>query len=435
MRVDRLTSILFGALLAASGSAFGQGAPLPEAPPDTVGFSVDRLKRLDEAMQAKVDRKQLAGIVTMLARHGKLVEAKTYGQQDLASGKPMPQDAIFRIYSMTKPVTGVAMMILYEEGKWKPGDPLSKYIPEFAGLKVYAGTDRAGKPILAAPAHAPTVGEVMSHTAGFTYGFFGSSPVDKLYMASNPLFAPSLDEFIARLAKLPLVYQPGEEWLYSVSVDVQGYLVEKLSGQKFPDFVRERIFTPLGMKDTAFFVPPDKLARLATVYKPDPKGTGLVPVPHDGHVSEPPGLPSGGGGLYSTASDYLRFAQMLLGGGELGGVRVLAPGTVALMRSNHLAERLLTPNGKFGIGLYHMQPGLGFGYDVAVFEDPARIGSTAGKGSFMWDGLAGTWFWVDPTNDLVFVGMIQRIVTEPGMPDMENLSRALVYQALVAPAQ
>ena len=435
MRVDRLTSILFGALLATSGSAFAQSAPLPEAPPESVGFSADRLKRLDEAMQAKVDGKQLAGIVTMLARHGKLVEAKTYGQQDLTSGKPMPEDAIFRIYSMTKPVTGVAMMILYEEGKWKPSDPLSKYIPEFAGLKVYAGTDRAGKPILAAPAHAPTVGEVMSHTAGFTYGFFGSSPVDKLYMASNPLSAPSLDEFIARLAKLPLVYQPGEEWLYSVAVDVQGYLVEKLSGQPFPDFVRERIFTPLGMQDTGFFVPPDKLARLATVYKPDPKGTGLVPVPHDPHVSQPPGLPSGGGGLYSTASDYLRFAQMLLGGGELGGVRLLSPGTVALMRGNHLPERLLTPNGKFGIGLYHMQPGLGFGYDVAVFEDPVRIGSTAGKGSFMWDGLAGTWFWVDPTNDLVFVGMVQRIVTEPGMPDMENLSRALVYQALVAPGQ
>ena len=274
MRVDRLTSVLFGALLAASGSAFGQGAPLPEAPPDSAGFSADRLKHLDEAVgvldfegpagrdcvaprphlgglvgghpdvEAGVADADVAGIVTMLARHGKLVEAKTYGQQDLASAKPMPKDAIFRIYSMTKPITGVAMMILYEEGKWKPGDPLSKYIPEFAGLKVYAGTDRAGKPILAVPAHAPTVGEVMSHTAGFTYGFFGSSPVDKLYMASNPLSAPSLDEFIARLARLPLVYQPGEEWLYSVAVDVQGYLVEKLSGKPFPDFVRERLFKP-----------------------------------------------------------------------------------------------------------------------------------------------------------------------------------------------
>ena len=434
MRFDRLGSILFGALLAAGGSAFGQSA-LPEAAPDSVGFSAERLKRLDEAMQAKVDDKQLAGVVTMLARHGKLVEVKTYGQQDLATAKPMTRDAIFRIYSMTKPITGVAMMMLFEEGKWKPSDPLSKFIPEFAGLKVYAGTDRAGKPILAAPAHAPTMGDVMSHTAGFTYGFFGDSPVDKMYMASHPLFAPSHQEFITRLAKLPLVYPPGEEWLYSVAVDVQGYLVEKLSGQPFPDFVRECIFVPLGMKDTGFFVPPDKLGRLATVYKTDPKGAGLVPVPHDAHVSEPPGLPSGGGGLYSTASDYLRFAQMLLGGGELDGVRLLAPGTVALMRGNHLPERLQTPSGKFGIGLYRMQPGLGFGYDVAVFEDPVRIGSSAGKGSFMWDGYAGTWFWVDPANDLVFVGMVQRIVTEPGMPDMENLSRALVYQALVAPGR
>jgi CubicO group peptidase (beta-lactamase class C family) len=435
MRVDRVASILVSTLLAGGGIASGQGTPLPEARPDSVGFSAERLRRLDESMQAKVDGKQLAGIVTMLARHGKLVETRTYGQQDLASAKPMPRDAIFRIYSMTKPITGVAMMILYEEGKWKANDPLSKFIPEFADLKVYASTDEAGKPVLVAPAHAPTVGEVMSHTAGFTYGFFGSSPVDKLYMASNPLSAPSLQEFVTRLAKLPLVYQPGEEWLYSVSVDVQGYLVEKMSGKPFPEFVRERILVPLGMKDTDFFVPSDKLSRLATVYKPDAKGTGLVPVPNDPHVTEAPGLPSGGGGLYSTASDYLRFAQMLLGGGELGGVRVLSPSTVALMRSNHLPERVMTPSGKFGIGLFHMQPGLGFGYDVAVFEDPDRIGSTAGKGSFMWDGLAGTWFWVDPTNDLVFVGMVQRIATEPGMPDMESLSRALVYQALVAPSQ
>jgi CubicO group peptidase (beta-lactamase class C family) len=233
------------------------------------------------------------------------------------------------------------------------------------------------------------------------------------------------------MARLPLAYQPGEAWIYSVSVDIQGYLVEKLSGRPLPEFVRARLLAPLGMKDTDFFVPPDKLARLATVYAPDPEGAGLKAVPHDPGVSQPPGMPSGGGGMYSTASDYLRFAQMLLGGGELDGVRLLSPSTVQLMRGNHLPERLMT--GRFGIGLYTMQPGLGFGYDVAVLDDPLKIGSSAGKGSYLWDGLAGTWFWIDPVNDLVFVGMVQRIVTAPGMPNLEDLSRALVYQALVDP--
>jgi len=431
VRAWRFASILTFALFIAVGSASGQSGPLIEASPDSVGFSVERLKMLDDALQATVDQKLLAGIVTMLARHGKLVEQKTYGQQDIATAKPMRKDTIFRIYSMTKPITGVAMMILYEEGKWKPNDPIAKYIPEFANLKVYSGTDGSGCLTLEAPAHAPTIGELMSHTAGFTYGFFGNTQVDKLYQEASPFKAASLKEFIDRLAKLPLLYQPGEGWIYSVSVDIQGYLVEKLSGKPFPDFVRERILVPLGMKDTDFFVPQDKLARLATVYVPDAQGSGLAAVPNDPNVTQSPGLPSGGGGMYSTAIDYLRFAQMLLGGGELNGVRLLSPSTVQLMRSNHLPERLMT--GKFGIGLYHMQPGLGFGYDFAVFDDPIRIGSTAGKGSYLWDGLAGTWFWIDPTNDLIFVGMVQRIVTAPGMPNMEDLSRALVYQALVNP--
>ena len=433
MRAWRFVSVLSFGLVIAVGSASGQTGPLPEARPDSVGFSVERLRRLDQGLRATVDQKMIAGLVTLVARHGKLVAQNVYGQQDIASAKPMQKDTIFRIYSMTKPITGVAMMILYEEGKWKASDPIAKHIPELANLQVHSGTDGAGKAILEAPAHAPTVGELMSHTAGFTYGFFGSTPVDKLYQEVNPLRAPSLKEFVERLAKLPLAYQPGERWVYSVAVDVQGYLVEKLSGKPFPDFVRERILAPLGMKDTDFFVPQDKLARLATVYTPDPKGPGLVAVPHDPTVTEPPGLPSGGGGLYSTASDYLRFAQMLLDGGERDGVRLLSPSTVELMRTNHLPERLMT--GKFGIGLHTMQPGLGFGYDFAVMEDPVKVGSTAGKGSYMWDGLAGTWFWIDPTNDLVFVGMVQRIVTAPGMPNLEDLSRALVYQALVDPKE
>jgi CubicO group peptidase (beta-lactamase class C family) len=431
MSARRSVSILLWVVLFAAGSLYAQINPFPEIKPEFAGFAAERLKRLDDGMQAMIDNKQLAGIVTMIARHGRIVHQKSYGVQDFESGKPMQKDTIFRIYSMTKPVTGVAMMILFEEGKWKPGDPIAKYIPEFADLKVYAGENADGKPKLEAPAHAPTMGELMSHSAGFTYGVFGDTPVDKMYQQSPPLQASSLKEFIERLAKLPLVYQPGEGWIYSVSVDVQGYLVEKLSGKSLPEFMRERIFTPLGMKDTDFSVPEEKLSRLATVYTSDGKSPALTPLPRDAGISKTPGLPSGGGGLYSTAADYLRFVQMLLNGGVFNGMRILSPSTVQLMRSNHLPERVM--NGKFGIGLYSMQPGLGFGYDFAVFEDPVKFGSTAGKGTFLWDGVAGTWFWIDPANDLVFVGMIQRMMTAPGAPDMENLSRALIYQALVDP--
>jgi CubicO group peptidase (beta-lactamase class C family) len=372
----------------------------------------------------------VSGIVTLVARHGKIVSSDVYGYQDVAKKVPMRQDTIFRIYSMTKPITGVAMMKLYEQGKWHPDDPLSRHIPEFANLQVYAGTDASGKMMLEKAGHAPTVGELMTHTAGFTYGFFGNTPVDKQYQADNPFAAPTLKGFIDKLAGLPLLYQPGSQWVYSVSVDVQGYLVEKLSGKPLPEFMRQEVFDPLGMRDTAFNVPAAKMDRLATVYRFDPK-TGLTPVPNDPNVTTVPGLASGGGGLYSTARDYARFAQMLANGGALNGVRVLAPATVALMRANHLPASLM--DNRFGIGLQRMRPGFGFGYDVAVFTDPHTAGSTTGKGTFLWDGAAGTWFWVDPANDIVFIGMIQRMVGSPGMPNLQHLSRALVDQALIEP--
>jgi CubicO group peptidase (beta-lactamase class C family) len=409
-----------------------QNKGLPAGKPETVGFSSERLGRLNREMRKLVDDQEFAGIVTMVARHGKLVSVDTYGHQDLAARTPLQRDTIFRIYSMTKPITGVAMMMLYEEGRWHPDDPLSKHIPEFAALKVYAGTGSDGTPALKAPGHAPTVGELMSHTAGFTYGLFGGAPVDKMYQADNPLAAPNLREFISKLAKLPLAYEPGEQWVYSVSVDIQGYLVEKLSGQSLPEFMRTKIFEPLGMTDTGFYIPQNKLSRLATVYSMDTQTHRLNPVPRDPNVTSMPGLPSGGGGLYSTADDYLRFAQMLANGGELDGVRLLAPGTVALMRDNHLPARLM--DGRFGIGLQRIRPGFGFGYDVAVFDDPHKAGSTTGKGTYLWDGAAGTWFWVDPTNDIVFIGMIQRMAAA-GIPNAQNLSRALVQQALVDPSK
>jgi CubicO group peptidase (beta-lactamase class C family) len=407
-----------------------QQAELPTAAPATVGFSADRLKAVDTALQKLVNDGALSGIVTLVARKGKVVSTSAYGYQDLAKKTPMRHDTIFRIYSMTKPITGVAMMKLYEQGKWHPDDPLSRYIPEFADLQVYVGVDPSGGVKLEKPAHQPTVGELMTHTAGFTYGFFGATPVDRLYQVDNPLAAPTLQSFIERLAKIPLLYQPGTQWVYSVAVDVQGHLVEKLSGKSLPEYMRQEIFEPLGMRDTGFSVPTTTLDRLATIYNFDPK-TGLQPLPNDPNVTKVPGLASGGGGLYSTARDYARFAQMLANNGSLSGVRILAPSSVALMRANHLPDSLMT--GRFGIGFQVMQPGFGFGYDVAVFEDPHKVGSTTGKGTYLWDGAAGTWFWIDPTNDIVFIGMIQRMVTGGGMPNVQNMSRALVHQALIDP--
>jgi CubicO group peptidase (beta-lactamase class C family) len=396
---------------------------------ETLGFSSERLDRLHAAMQREVDQKELAGVVTLLARHGQVVEERTYGKKDIATAAPMTADTIFRIFSMTKPVTGVAMMILYEEGKWRPSDPISKFIPEFAQLKVFKGLDQSGKMILEDPIHPPTMRELMSHTAGFTYGIFGHTPVDKMYQDEHVLQSQSLQVMIGKLAKIPLLYQPGNRWEYSVSMDIQGYIVEKLSGRPLPDFMQEHIFGPLKMRDTGFYVPKEKWDRFATFYGGDEKGAMVASSP-DGRFATPPTMPSGGGGLVSTAQDYMRFSQMLLNRGELDGERILSPASVALMTANHLAPRLMT--GEFSIGPETIRPGMGYGYDCAVFTDPLEADEVVGKGTFFWLGAADTWFWIDPTNDLIFVGMTQRMMG-PGQPDVEQLSRPLVYQALVNP--
>jgi CubicO group peptidase (beta-lactamase class C family) len=404
---------------------------LPEVKPEAVGISSERLRRIDAVMQKEVNDQTFAGIVTMAARHGKVFQSKAYGQRDLGSGAPMEKDTIFRIFSMSKPVTGVAMMILYEEGKWSPQDPISKYIPEFAHLKVFKGLDAAGNMVLEDPVHPPTIRELMTHTAGFSYGA-GDSPVDKLYQNQNHrdgqfrnavLGSSSLQEMIERLAKIPLLYQPGSRFVYSVSVDIQGYLVEKLSGKPFPQFLKERIFDPLRMKDTGLWVPPEKLNRFASLYKGTDTGKlALAPPTIDAAIMRfdtQPVLPSGGGGLVSTAGDYLRFAQMLLNGGEFDGVRILSPESVKLMRANHLSYEL-TPVIDWR--------GMGFGFDVAVITDPALADSPCGKGTYFWSGAAGTWFWVDPTDDMVFVGMVQRLDSPP---TVQEVSRQTLYQALI----
>jgi CubicO group peptidase (beta-lactamase class C family) len=411
----------------------GTESAWPTATPESVGFSSERLERLHALIQQEIDGKQLAGAVTLLARHGKIVDYRTYGLQDIATGAAMTKDTIFRDYSMTKPVTGVAMMILYEEGKWQPQDPIARYIPEFAHLKVFAGVDNEGKMILVDPEHAPTLRELMTHSAGFSYGS-GKTVVDAMYQQEDVMHSANLQEMIDKLAKIPLNYQPGKGWMYSASMDIEGYIVEKLSGESLPDFMREHIFQPLGMKDAGFFVPEDKRARFATNYRADAQGE-LTPTSAAGQPADyaaQPAMPSGGGGLVSTIDDYYRFVQMLANGGELDGRRILAPATVHLMTTNKLGENLLT--GQFGAGMHVMRPGFGYGFNCAVIFDPGAAGLPDGPGTFFWDGAAGTWFWVDPANDIVFVGMIQRMSSSDNHSLLYR-SHAAVYGALVDPSK
>ena len=432
-------AVMAGLVIAAASPAMAQKVAHDEAnvtvvKPETVGFSSERLERLHALIQQEVDQKQLAGAVTLLARHGKVVDYRTYGYRDLATNAPMTKDVIFRDYSMTKPVTGVAMMILYEEGKWLPSDPIAKYIPEFAQLKVFQGVDANGKMILVDPDHAPTMQELMSHSAGFSYGS-GHTMVDAMYHDQKVMESANLQEMIGKLATIPLNYQPGKGWTYSASMDIEGYIVEKLSGQSLPDFMRDQIFVPLDMKDAGFFVPQEKRSRFATNYHDDAQGQLEPGLPSGRPAAEyaaQPTMPSGGGGLVSTAEDYYRFAQMLGDGGELEGKRILAPATVKLMTSNHLPAGLLT--GEFGIGRHIMRPGFGYGFNCAVVFDPPEAGLPDGKGTFFWDGAAGTWFWVDPTNDVVFVAMIQRMTSNDNH-SLQYRSHATVYQALVDPSK
>jgi len=399
---------------------------LPTAKAENVGMSTERLTRLSEGMKSLVDQGRLAGVVTMVARRGKVIELEAIGKRDIAANLPMQKDSIFRIYSMTKPITGVAMMMLFEEGKWQLNDPVAKYIPEFADLKVY-GTDANGNVVMKDQVHPVTMRELMSHTGGFTYGFISNTPVDKLQREADILnFNNTLEEMIKRVAKLPLNAQPGSEWHYSISVDIQGYIVQKLSGMPFEEFLEKRIFKPLSMVDTGFYVPADKLKRLAEFYSYGKDGRLEVVrggLNHD--FSAKPALSSGGGGLVSTAADYMRFCQMLLNGGKLDGVRLLSPRSVELMRTN-----VLPP------GMPTLSPGAGFGLDFAVYTDVVAAGGYYGKGTYYWGGAAGTWFWIDPTDDLIVIGMIQQLSGTGAaaafmVPDVRGLSRAYVYQAVV----
>jgi len=405
--------------------------------PEAVGFDSARLKRLDEAMAKVVADGRVSGMTTLLVRHGQVVDYKTYGKKDLATGAPMEKDTIFRIYSMTKPITGVAMMILFEEGRWKLDDPVTKFIPEFKNLKVMTGVDDKGNMITVPAERPPTMREIMSHTAGFGYGLGDKHPVDRMFRDRRVLASNGLNEMVTRVADIPLMFQPGTAWSYSVSVDIQGAIVERLTGKTLGAFMDERIFKPLKMVDTGFYVPANKVDRLAALYMTDPKTYKNVPAtalfgnsPPD--YTKAPVMESGGGGLVSTTSDYGRFSQMLLNGGELDGVRVLSPASVELMGTNVIPKSVLvTTNGTSGS---RFNEAVGFGLDFMVDVDPRAAGNLEGKNTMSWGGAAGTWFWVDPTNDLYFIGMVQRLGGTGG-EDLGTAARTLTYQALVDPAK
>ena len=398
---------------------------LAPANPESVGMSSERLTRLHDAMQALVEEGRLAGITTMIARHGQMADFKTYGYRDMAADDPMAEDDIFRIYSMSKPITGVALMMLYEEGKFRLSDPVRRYIPQFADLQVATSWGDDG-PVLEDADHAMTIRELMTHTAGLAYGIGNPHPVDRLYASEGVLDSGgTLQDMIDKLPELPLRQQPGTRWTYSIAVDVQGYLVEVLSGRPFDEFLQERIFDPLGMVDTGFHVPSEDHGRFAQVYGYDEDGALVAPPSSDAPVGSRPFLDpatffSGGGGLVSTTMDYMRFCQMLLNGGELDGVRLLSPTTVQMMSRNHLPRDM----GEYA-------PGVGFGLDFSVVLDPVEAG-TVSIGEYSWGGAAGTWFWIDPVQDLVFVGMIQQF--GGGRPDVRSLSRQLTYGAIIESA-
>jgi CubicO group peptidase (beta-lactamase class C family) len=409
----------------------------PAASPESVGFDSARLKKLDDYMAKVVADGRVAGMTTLLARHGKIVGFKTYGKADLDKNKPMTEDTIFRIYSMTKPVTGVAMMILFEEGKWRLDDPVTRYIPEFKSLRVVKSINPDGSLVLEDMKRPPTMREIMSHTAGFGYGLAEEHPVDKLYREKQVLSSSSLQEMIDRTAQIPLMYQPGTSWYYSSAVDIQGHIVEKLSGQRFGEFMAERIFKPLKMNDTAFYTGPEKADRLAAVYVYDRDQGKIVEAKSLFGVAmpdytKPPVAESGGGGLVSTTMDYARFSQMVLNGGELDGVRILSPATVELMGTNVIPKSVLVSSN--GTTAAQFNEAVGFGLDFQVVNDARAAGSLQGDGSISWGGAAGTWFWIDPTNDLIFVGMIQRMGGTGG-DDLGTMARTLTYQALTQPGK
>ena len=384
---------VIGALAVLASSPLLLSKDLPSAKPEDVGLSSERLARMNKAIHAYVDAGRTPGVVTLIARHGKVVHVDAYGKADLTSGRATRADDIFRMYSMTKPITSVALLSLYEEGKFQLTDPLSKFFPAFADVKVLTGMGPGGAMLLDSPRRPITIQDVFRHTAGFTYGFFGGSPLDKMYTDAN-VFGKDLDDLMAKLGKLPLAYQPGDRWVYSVAHDVQAALVEKLSGQKFDAFVQQRIFTPLGMQDSMFRIPADKKSRVPGLYA-SVKGKLVADTNPLGGANYGDQV-FGGYSISTTASDYALFAQMLLNKGQLNGVRILSPKTVELMATNHLSPGAMASADILGRGT-------GYGLGVSVLMNPAERGNVGSVGEFGWSGAASTHVLIDPKEDLVAI--------------------------------
>jgi CubicO group peptidase (beta-lactamase class C family) len=410
------------------------------AVPEEVGFDSKRLALIKPAMQAYVDQKKIAGIVTLLARQGKEVHFEQVGWQDREAKKPMREDTIFRIYSMTKPVICTALMMLFEWNLFKLSDPISKFIPAFGAVKVLESDGQGGTKLVELR-RPVTVRDLLTHTSGLTYHFLIDSPASELYRQNMPLFDPSmsLQQFAVELGHLPLAFQPGTRFQYSVGIDVAAALVEILAERPLGQFLQEQFFEPLGMVDTGFYVPPAKQARLAAMYGlpdiglPTSHVISLLAAWQNGvnerievektHPSTLESYARGGYGLFSTAWDYLRFAQMLLQGGELDGVRLLSRKTLELMHSNHLPASLL-PYEIGGTPSY----GYGFGLGSRVLLNVAESQVPGSPGEFGWGGAAKTYYWVDPQEELVGVFMSQAMMSFE-VTDMDF--RVLAYSALV----
>lgn len=395
------------------------------AAPEEVGFSASRLSRIGTWMQGYIDQNKLAGTIAMVARCGKVTYLERFGMMDLEAAKPMQFDTIFRFYSMTKPITSVALMMLYEEGRFQLSDPVSKFIPEFADVKVFAGAAEEGFEV-AELEREITIWHLLTHTAGLTYDFFDDSPVDAMYLEAD-LHQPdrTAEEVVHEIVKLPLVHQPGTAWRYSMATDVLGYLIEVISGMSLDVFFEDRILKPLGMEDTDFYVPEEKLGRFAAEYGPTENGgLELLDAPATSQYTRPPRFLSGGVGLVSTASAYMRFTQMLLNGGELDGTRLLGRKTVELMTINHLPDELIPIQVQ-----PHTLHGCGFGLGFRVLVNVAQAGRLGSEGEFGWGGAASTSFFVDPKEKLIGL-LLTQLMPSRYYPIRDEF-KVLIYQALV----
>ena len=405
------------------------------ASPESVGISSDRLARIRPAMQRWIDRGTIAGASMMIARRGKIVYADQIGRMSKETDEALRSDAIFRIYSMTKPIVCTALMMLYEEGRFQLITPLATFIPAFANVKVLQQDKEV------APQRPITIGDLMTHLGGFTYDFLIDSPVGELYRQHELMHNAqrTLQQFVDELARLPLAYHPGTKWHYSVSIDVAAHVIEIIADQPLRHFLRERIFDPLGMVDTDFYVPPEKRHRLAAMYGVGDLGARGMTIlhmfsnwqqgileridPQESYpVDQPETFARGGHGLFSTAQDYMRFALMLLNGGTLDGTRILGRKTLELMHANHIPPALL-PWDIAGIAY----PGYGFGLGSHVLMDVGLSGMPGTAGEFGWAGAATTYYWVDPAESFAGVFMTQY----QGLDEPQRDFRALAYQAIV----